>query len=70
MTLSSVASSLREPSDITKLGSMLFLRSVCGARVVYPGQKTCIEGYEFDGIVALNGEYSCSMRIPVVALTS
>ncbi|CAG7830853.1 unnamed protein product [Allacma fusca] len=53
MTLSNIGSNLPEserPAVISKLGSMLFLRSVCGARVV-PCDQTVksIDGYDFQG---------------------
>ncbi|KAH8288928.1 hypothetical protein KR054_012447 [Drosophila jambulina] len=36
-------------SDITRLGAMLHMRGVSGARVVAPGQNKVIDGHEFKG---------------------
>jgi len=35
--------------SITKLGSMLHMRGVSGARVIVPGQNKTIDGHEFLG---------------------
>jgi len=34
---------------LTELGSMLFIRNVCGSRIITTHEKKSIEGYEFEG---------------------
>ncbi|KAH8382562.1 hypothetical protein KR009_004130 [Drosophila setifemur] len=49
ITLGTLAPDQKGSTSITKLGSMLQLRGVSGARVVVPGQTKTIDGHEFEG---------------------
>lgn len=49
LTLKNLSKDSSGSKDITQLGSMLQLRGVSGARVVVPGQRKVIDGYEFRG---------------------
>jgi O-phospho-L-seryl-tRNASec:L-selenocysteinyl-tRNA synthase len=61
MTLSNIGSNIPESKRhglVTKLGSMLFIRSVCGARVISCEQVVkSIDGYDFRGWGSHCNEY-------------
>ncbi|KAH8315219.1 hypothetical protein KR074_006123 [Drosophila pseudoananassae] len=66
ITLKNLLKDSNGSRDITQLGSMLQLRGVSGARVVVPGQKKVIDGYEFIGF----GSHHDSLEVPYLTVAA
>ncbi|EDV43802.1 uncharacterized protein Dana_GF16335 [Drosophila ananassae] len=66
ITLKNLTKDSNGSKDITKLGSMLQLRGVSGARVVVPGQRKVIDGYDFIGF----GSHHDSLEVPYLTVAA